>query len=303
MYKRILVTGASGFIGSRVCKKLSKYKLFAVISPFSDKKRQLSKNKHLSVFKINLEDATKVDKLFKRIKPDIVIHLATHGVYQYQQNDEERIVKGNYLMTLNLLESSIRYGVKKFINTGSVFEYGSRAGKVKEKDIDLKDILNKYSAVKMATTALANSFANKIKIITLRPFTTYGQGEDETRFVRSTIIRALNNEPIRIVKGVIRDFVYVDDVADAYVKAVGKDFISGEILSIGSGKKSTLDEVALLIKKLTNSKSKIVFDDKYVREKESRCWADISAAKKILNWEPKTNLKNGIVKSVDFIKK
>lgn len=298
--KNILITGAGGFIGAEVCKQLlkSKYKVIAVVSPFSKSSRlNMIKNK-MTIVKTNLADEKSVEKIFKKHKPEHVLHLATHGVYTYQQQDVDRIVTDNFLMTVNLLKMSEKYNVKKFVNTGSVFEYGSKKGKVKETDVDLSDILNKYSAVKMATTALVNSYSDKLQVITLRPFTTYGPDEDSTRFMKATIKRALNNEPIRIVKGVIRDFVYVDDVANAYIKSLKSNFISGEVLSIASGKKQTLDNVAILVKKFTKSKSEIVFDDKYVRAKESTCFADISRAKKIIKWSPKITMLRGIKKMI-----
>lgn len=297
--KTILVTGAGGFIGSWVVRKLyTKYKVIAVVSPFSKSKRLDGIKDKIIIVKIDLASKKAVENLLKKYRPFAVLHLATHGVYTYQQEDIDRIVIDNYLMTSNLLSSSVKYGVKKFINTGSVFEYGSQKRKVKESDVNLDDILNKYSAVKMATTALTNSYSDKLNVITLRPFTTFGPDEDPTRFVRATIDRALKNDPIRLVKNVIRDFVYVSDVADAFIKCVNKNFVSGEIVSIASGKKSTLDIVAKLIKKITKSESKIIYDNSYIRKKESACWADITRAKKVLNWSPKHTLLQGIKKMV-----
>ncbi len=303
MKQKILVTGASGFIGHAVCKKLvGKYNVVATVSPFSKPSRLRGLRTKLSTIKIDLSNFGGVEKLFKKYKPNIVLHLATHGVYQYQQQDEDRIVMDNYLITSNLLKASVEFGVEKFINTGSVFEYGSQSGKVKETDVDLTDILNKYSAVKMATTALANAYSEKLNVITLRPFTTYGPEEDMTRFFSATIRRALKSESIRIVKGVIRDFVFIDDVAEAYLKSIEKSFNSGEIINIASGDKSTLEETALLIKKLTKSRSEIIFDEKYIRNKESKCWADITKAKKVLKWHPEYSLAKGVKKTIDWIK-
>ncbi|HJY98735.1 MAG TPA: NAD(P)-dependent oxidoreductase [Patescibacteria group bacterium] len=300
MKKKILITGASGFIGSWVTRKLVAYDVVAVVSPFSEPWRLRGIEKKVKVVKADLSQISQAQKIFNGFKPDYVIHLATHGVYQYQQGDDKRIVEDNYMMTFNLLKESVRTGVKRFINTGSVFEYGSRPGKVKERDVDITDILNEYSAVKMATTALASSFADKINVITLRPFTAYGPAEDPARFIPLTIKRAKLEEPIHIVKGVVRDFVYVEDIAAAYLEAIKKDFVSGSVLNVGSGRRATLEEAALLIKTITNSKSPIVNDKKYVRKKESRCWADISKTKKVLGWTPKYSLKDGIGKTINY---
>lgn len=300
--KTVIVTGASGFIGTAVVKKLAnKYKVIAVFSPFSKASRQGVLPKNVLIQKVDLSKTSSTEKLFKKYKPFAVLHLATHGVYQYQQKDGYRIVLGNYFMSLNLLELSKIYKVKKFINTGSVFEYGSQNKKVKESDVRLNDILNQYSASKMATTALANSFTEDLEVITLRPFTTYGELEDESRFIKNAIQKALAGEEIKIVSGVIRDFVYADDVADAYLKALNKTYTSGEIINIAGGNKINLEEAAKLIVRITKSKSKIIFDNTYKRSKDSACWADISRAKKVLGWKPKLSLLQGLRRVIYYL--
>jgi nucleoside-diphosphate-sugar epimerase len=300
---KVLVTGAGGFIGSWVCRKIcKKYSVIAAVDPFSDAWRLDDIKKDLIIEKINLNDSSEVENLIKKYKPYSVLHLATHGVYSYQQKDIYRIIVDNYLMLYNLLDSSLKHGVKKFVNTGSVFEYGGQNKKVKERDVDLKDIINSYSAVKIATTVLANSYMDRLKVITLRPFTCYGPYEDESRMIRATITRALNNESIRIVNKVVRDFVYVGDVAVAYQNALECNFQSGEIINIGSGKKVVINDVAKLIKKLTNSNSDIAIDSTYKRNRESACWADIQRARLVLGWSPKTDIQSGLKVTIDWIK-
>lgn len=300
---KVLVTGAGGFIGSWVCRKIcKKYSVIAVVSPFSDAWRLDNIKNDLIIEKINLNDFAEVEKLTKKYKPYSVLHLATHGVYSYQQKDIYRIIVDNYLMLYNLLDLSVKYGVEKFVNTGSVFEYGSQNRKVKEEDIDLKDIINSYSSVKIATTVLANSYIDSLKVITLRPFTCYGPYEDKSRMIRATIIRALNKESIKIVDKVIRDFVYVGDVAEAYQDALERNFQSGEIVNIASGKKVVIDDVAKMIKKMTNSDSDIMIDSTYKRNKESACWADIRRAKIVLGWSPKTDIQSGLKVTIDWVK-
>lgn len=293
-----MVTGASGFVGAEVCRKLIEegYDVVAVVSPFSKPTRLKSIQKKLLIINANLADEKNVHKIFEKYKPQIVLHLATHGVYRYQQDDENRIVIDNFLMMNHLLRYSVEFGIYKFINTGSVFEYGTRKGKVNGTDVDLADILDKYSAIKMATTALANSYADNLKVLTLRLFTVYGPEEDGSRFIKSTIKSAISNMSIRIAPGVVRDFVYVEDVARAYVNSVKSNFESGEIINIGFGVKRDLYAVAKMIKKVTKSKSEIIIDSLRKKNKDSFVWADISKARKILNWSPKFSMLQGIKK-------
>jgi len=124
--KKILLTGASGFIGSHVFQILDGYDVIVSTSPFSSNKRIKNIGVKNTLVVANLAKEKDVEGIFKKYKPEVVMHLASHGVYSYQQNDEKRIINDNYIMTLNLLNNSKKYGVEKFINTGSVFEYGSQ---------------------------------------------------------------------------------------------------------------------------------------------------------------------------------
>jgi nucleoside-diphosphate-sugar epimerase len=302
MSKTILVTGAGGFIGSFVVKQnYQKYKIVACVSPFLKLNRLNDIKRNIVISEVNLTDRSAVDRLFKKYKPFAVVHLATHGVYTYQHEDTKRIVVDNYLMCANLLDLSLKYNVKKFINTGSVFEYGSQNKKVSETDVDLSDVLSNYAAAKMATTALTNSYSEHLNVLTLRPFTAYGPTEDSSRFVFTNVKRALVGEDLRIVRRNI-DYVYVEDVASAYTFALESHYDSGEILNIGSGSKYTLKKIAQLIIKITKSKSKIVIDQTYARRKESKCWSNITKAKKIINWYPKNDIEEGLKDTIDWVR-
>lgn len=304
MKKNYLVTGANGFIGSWVVRELIKKKndTVAVISPESNARRLKQVSSKIKIARVDLRSRNKTEELIKNTRPDYVLHLATHGVYSYQQKDARKIAIGNYQIATNLLEAARKTKIKKFINTGSVFEYGTQAGKVSEKDVDISDILNKYSAVKIATTALACSYSEELQVVTLRPFTNFGPLEDEARFIHTAIKRCLNEDEIRVAPGVVRDFIYVKDVARAYIAACNTQVLSGEIINIGSGKKHILLEVAKTIKELTDSKAKIVEDASFSRPRDSRCWADIQKAKKILSWEPKYTLKEALKETIRWYK-
>lgn len=303
--QRYLITGASGFIGSWVARLLVKEaSVFAIVRPNSNLYRLNDIKDKIKIVEADLRDKDNSKKLVKKVNPDYILHLATFGVYPYQQEDVERIMVGNWEMAVNLFEIAKSINLKRFVNFGSVFEYGSRKGKVSEQDVDISDTLNMYSATKMATTALASAYKELIPLVTLRPFTTYGPYEDASRFIAGTIIRALNNEPIRIAPGVVlRDFVYVKDVARACILACKSKIGVGEIMNVGSGKAYKLLAVANLIKRLTSSKSKIIEDPKYIRKKESRCWADITKAKKLLRWSPNYSLKEALWGTIEWYKR
>ncbi len=305
MKEKYLVTGAGGFIGSWVVKELVSrgFYTIAVIKPGSKAERLRDVSTKIKLVEANLIDPSATKKLLKRVKPDYILHLATFGVYSYEQKDEDKIILGNYKMLASLLDAAKSIRLKKFVNTGSVFEYGTTYGKVKEDQVDIANVLNKYSATKMATTALASAYVGEIPILTLRPFTNYGPMEDSSRFIFTVIKKSLQGEEIRVAPNINRDFVYVKDVARAYLLASRVGHSDGEVINIGSGVRHTLTEVAREIVKLTKSKSEIIEDEVFLRPKDSRCWADITRANKLLRWKPKYTRINGLKETISWLKK
>lgn len=305
MRNRYIVTGAAGFIGSWVVRELIKQRsnIVAVVRPDSDVWRLKEIASKIKIVNADLRNYSQVKELITSNKPAFVLHLATFGVYSYQQKEAKRIILGNYEMLTNLLEAVKGEKLKKFVNTGSVFEYGTRYGKVKEEDVNVSDILNKYSATKIATTALSVSYAGQIPILTLRPFTNYGPLEDSSRFIYTVIKNSIEGKEIRIAPNTVRDFIYVKDVARAFVLACKVELADGEIINIGSGEKHTLKSVANEIKAVVNSKSNIVEDKSFLRARDSRCWADISRAKKLLRWQPRNSRTVALKETTSWVKK
>lgn len=303
--QRYLVTGASGFIGSWTTRQLLRdAEVFAVIRPNSNLWRLKDIKDRVKLIECDLTDFSAVKRLLKNQKPHHIIHLASHGVYSYQQKDEREIVVGNFLVTANLLEASKEILLNSFVNIGSVFEYGTKFGKAEEIDVDLTDTLSKYSAVKMATTVLAMSYKDDIPVTTLRPFTTFGMLEDRSRFITAIILRCLAGEDLVVAPGVFRDYIFIKDVVAGIISTCRSiEKARGEIINIGSGKRSYLEKVAKLIISFTGSKSQVVLDEKFVRTKESCCWADIKKAKKILGWSPKYSLKEALRETIEWYRK
>jgi nucleoside-diphosphate-sugar epimerase len=306
--KKVLLTGAAGFIGSHVARKLVRkgYEVIAPVKSTSDLWRIKDIKSKLVLSRIDLTDFAQVARLLKKHKPNYIVHCATRGVYPQQWSNRKEIIDGNYLMNVNLLEACSQMAdklkLKRFINTGSVFEYGSRPGKMKEDRVNFVDNLNLYSASKKATTILSHSppYIDQFPIVTLRPFTAYGPYGARSRFIEATILRCLNGEDVRIVPGVIRDFVYVEDVADAYVKTLTSKKCVDEILNVGSGEAHSLEETSEMVRNLTKAKVKIVVDKSYKRSRDSRCWADLSKAKKLLNWKPQNSLRTNMLNTIDW---
>lgn len=301
---KYLVTGANGFIGSSLVRNLAKQdkEVIAVVSPESTCWRIKDLEK-ITIVRRDLTKKKDVNNLLKKTSPNYIAHLATYGVYTYQQGQKDKIIEANWFMAVNMLTEATRLkNLKRFINFGSVYEYGSRYGKVKEEEVNIADILNEYSATKIATTSLAAAYYDKIPIVTIRPFTAYGPFEDKARFIVTTVLRGLRGENIRIAPGVIRDFIFVDDIAEAIARTFETKKAESHIINVGSGHKNTLNKVAEQVKDLTGNKSKIINDVSYKRKKDSRCWADISKAERLLGWKPKHSLRKGLMETIAWYK-
>ncbi|KKP30847.1 MAG: dTDP-glucose 4,6-dehydratase [Parcubacteria group bacterium GW2011_GWC2_32_10] len=207
---------------------------------------------------------------------------------------------------VNLLEACNQCDYTAFINTGSSSEYG-----LKDKIMNEEDVchpLNAYGISKYAATLYA-SFTAKTQshpIITLRLFSPFGPYDDKSRFVTYAIIQAMRGEEMQLANpDSVRDFIYSEDVIDAYINSMDKTSRhKGEIFNIGSGRESKISEAVSKILELTGSKSSVIWNAQSPRSWESVCWqADISKAKKLLGWQPKYDLNSGLIKTVAWFKK
>src|SRR3989344_5601456 len=289
MKNTFLITGATGFVGANITRALIK------------------KGEHVSIIvrnkKLNwrLKDlAPKIDihetdilnpylaKIVEKIRPDYIFHLAAYGVYPHE-NDLSKMVDININGTINLLQALKKNPFKLFINAGSSVEYGVKDNKMKE--IDILEPVNDYGITKAAASLYCQKegLRNELPIITFRMFTPYGYYEDKNRLIPSIILSALKNQPINIsIPTNVRDFIFIDDVVESYLKAVRIRFVPGRILNIGMGKQYTIENVVDMVLKITKSKSKVEWGTVKQQERfiEPKMWeADISRVKKLLQWK------------------
>lgn len=314
MKETYLITGGAGAIGANLVRELvnQDHAVLAVIRSSSNLWRLEDFKEKIGLVECELDDPDQVNYLFNEHRPDHVVNLAGTGIYPYQYQAEDRsareqeIRRTNERITENILEAFKRNpkDIKSFIQAGTVFEYGSRPGQVKESDIDIGDILNSYSAAKIRLTTLCAEYvrAYSLPINVLRLFTAYGPFEDPIRAIEATILRALSGAPIKVVSGVTKDFIYISDMVSAIISTSQLHDVKGEIINIGSGYGATLEEMANLVKEITGSNSEIILDESYRRKKDSSCFADIEKAKKLLDWQPEHSLKEGLLKTVDWYK-
>jgi nucleoside-diphosphate-sugar epimerase len=304
--KRILITGGAGFIGANLIRKLisldSDINLF--VRPVTNLWRLKSIIPRIKIHQIDILDKSELTRKTVKINPQAIIHLATYSQYR-NQKEFEQMVKTNIEGTLNLLSASKNIDYDIFINTGSSSEYGIKKNPMKE--TDLLEPISFYAATKSSANLLCQVFAKEYKkpIVTLRPFSTYGPYEKNDRFIPTIINAIIKNKAIKLTSGnQRRDFIYVGDIVDIYIKALscGKK-LSGQILNMGTGIEYTNGEVVKTLFNLTGKHVKIEKGAYQKRLWDTPHWvADISKTKKLLNWKPKFTLEEGLRYTYNWIK-
>jgi nucleoside-diphosphate-sugar epimerase len=304
--KTVLITGATGFVGSCLTHKLVNvnYDIHIIKREQSDIWCIKDILNRVESHNVDLVDRNGLEKLVKNIRPEIIFHTATYGGYPFQR-DVDTIIQTNIIGTVNLVNACSKNGFDIFVNTGSSSEYGIKSKPMSEED--LLEPINSYGVSKGAETLFcqAKAKSERLPIVTLRLFSPYGYYEELTRLIPSVIKSCLLGENPQVSSlNSVRDFIFIENVLDAYMRVIEVSDIDGEIFNIGYGKQHSVGEVVDKIVRLTGNKVKPVWGSVPKRSNEPTIWqADISKAKDILKWEPKHNLDEGLSKTIKWFEK
>jgi len=302
----ILITGAAGFVGSNLARYFVSQgiKIHIIIKKNSNLWRLKGVMNKIHVHYSDLNNKTNIKRIIKKIKPKTIFHLATNGAYS-DQNNLIKIKESIFDSTFNLINECKKYKFNIFVNTGSSSEYGFKKKKMKESDVLVPN--SYYSAFKSSASLYCQfeSINSNIQIITVRPFHVYGPFERPTRLIPVLIKKMLSNKKISLVSPKIsRDLIHIDDLIRFYVKIANKKNLIGEILNLGSGKRYTIKDIYNSLKKLTGYKKKNLWNTMKNRTWDQSIWyADMSYVRKKIKWKPRINLKNGLLKTVEWHKK
>ncbi|MBU1766854.1 MAG: GDP-mannose 4,6-dehydratase [Candidatus Omnitrophica bacterium] len=303
----VLITGDNGFIGSHLTKRLVVLgaKVSAFVEPGTSLWRiQDIKNK-IKVYPVDITKFKNVDVLIKKIKPIKVYHLAAHVNVNRSLDLLSRMVDINIKGTtnvLNALENTCK--VDCFINTGTGEEYGD--GDVPFLESQRENPVSPYSASKVCTTYLCQMLHKiyNMPIITLRPFLTYGPYQTNDMLIPLLIRKCLLGKEFEMTKGEqTRDFNYVSDIVEGYIKASITQRAIGEIINLGSGREYKIKDVVNLIFDLTKSKVKPKIGKLAYRQGETmNFYCSNRKAQKILKWKPKISLNKGLCRTIGWYK-
>lgn len=304
--KKVFVTGATGFVGANLVRRLinQNHEVHIIKRKNSNIWRIKDIASKLHVHEIDLSKKKHLTTVLYRVKPSIIFHLANLGSYAGVDPSIEKSIKTNLLGTTNLIESAHVINYECFINTGSSSEYGKKNSPMRE--IDSCQPATNYAIAKLAGTLYGQAYAKRTgkPLATLRLFSPFGAFDHPARLISSTILKILKGEKLLFNNlSDVRDYIFIDDVVEAYLFCMKKSsLLSGEIFNIGSGKQTLVrDIVQLLVRKMKSGNQAGL--NEIVSKKDNLVWqADIQKAKKILGWQPKMTLDQGLSKTIAWFK-
>ena len=310
--KKILVTGAGGFIGSHLTERL--VELEADVSAFVRYNSRndwgmlelLSKEKleQIEVIMGDLRDADAVRHAVEEV--DIIFHLGSLIAIPYSYVHPGETIETNILGTLNVLTAAKENSIEKLVHTSTSEVYGTARYVPIDENHPLQG-QSPYSASKIGADKIAESFYRSfnLPVAIIRPFNTYGPRQSARAVIPTIITQALSRE--KIFLGSLhptRDYTYVRDVVKGFIKVAESDKSAGEVINIGSNFEISIGDLANKIISLVGKSVEISTDPARVRPQDSeveRLWCDNTKAKRLLGWEPTLSLEESLKKTIEWI--
>ncbi|NPA53556.1 MAG: SDR family NAD(P)-dependent oxidoreductase [Aquificae bacterium] len=309
--KRILVTGAAGFIGWKTSELLLKegFEVIGIdnMNKYYDptlkewRKNQLSKFKNFKFFKVDIENLDALRVLFDTYDIDAVINLAARAGVRYSMENPHVYMTTNAQGTLNLLEVMKEKGIKKMVLASTSSLYAGQKMPFKE-TLPVNTPISPYAASKKAAEVMAYSYhyLYDMDISVVRYFTVYGPAGRPDMSIFRFIKWIDEGTPIKLYGdgSQARDFTYVDDIAKGTIKALKP--LGYEIINLGGGKNPiSLNEIIQKIEKFLGKKANIEYLP-FHKADMKETWADIEKAGKLLDWKPEVDIDEGLKRTVDW---
>ena len=306
---RVLVTGADGFIGSHLTHRLvaDGADVHALTSEVSSvyPRRLIDLRGSITIHEGNLMDRSAMDALVRSAKPSYIFHLAayTHVGKSWQRVDE--CIQANIQGTMNLLQALAETGYERFVNTGTSEIYGDIEVPFREDAV--VNPISPYSVSKYAAERFCRLFQRAYgwPIVMLRPFNAYGPAQSPDRVIPEIIVRALRKEELAMTQGrQTREFNYVEDLADGFVRAAMADGVEGEIINLGCGEEISMRDVATTILDVMGNPIEAQFGALPERPTEiMRMYCDSTKARTLLGWAPQHSLREGLAKTIEWYRR
>jgi UDP-glucose 4-epimerase len=302
---RVALTGGTGFVGANLVRALLRegYEVHLLNRPTHTSWRIEGVRQHVRIHIVDLADRTSVRDTLHAIRPELLFHLAQFGGYSWQ-TDAGAMVTTNYLATITLLQAAEEIGTRVVVNTGSSSEYGTRAHPTRE--TDRPEPNSDYAATKAACTLFCQQWArrNARPVPTLRLYSVYGPFEEPMRLLPRLVAFGLDGRlPPLTDPRTARDFVHVDDVVAAYVRAATVALADpGAVFNICSGRQTTLAETVAAVRTALGLSVEPSWNSMGPRVWDTDAWVgDPGRAQQELGWSATTALGAGIARFSEWM--
>jgi nucleoside-diphosphate-sugar epimerase/glycosyltransferase involved in cell wall biosynthesis len=303
----IVVFGAGGFIGSNLFREILQFRedVYAITSKEPFIPWRIDDLRADRIIHADLTDRSSLEKLFSQHHFKTIFDLAAYGAYS-KQNDVKLIYQTNVIGLLNLLEVCAPYKIRAFVHAGSSSEYGLNCKEPLE-SAELHPNSH-YSVTKASAAQMIKYYGTILQfpVVNLRYYSIYGKYEEPDRLIPQIIEKGMKKEyPPLVQPDISRDFVYIDDAVYATLLAANANYteIGGQSINIASNKKTTIRDIARTSKEIFDIPDEPVWGDFANRKWDLKEWyGNASLAKKLLNWEAATDLKEGLVLTYNWQK-
>ncbi|NLG98582.1 MAG: SDR family NAD(P)-dependent oxidoreductase [Chloroflexi bacterium] len=311
--KKVLVTGAGGFIGSHLTEQLvrcgANVRAFVRYNSRADpgllRQAAPEMRREIEIVAGDLRDSSAVQKAVEDV--ELVFHLGALISIPYSYHHPREVVETNVIGTFNVLMACLDKGISRLIHTSTSEVYGTALRVPIDEEHPLQG-QSPYSASKIGADKLVESFfrAYDLPVVTVRPFNTYGPRQSARAVIPTIITQALTQDEIYLgAMDTRRDFTFVSDTVSGFIRAAqAGSSIEGQTFNLGTGTEVTIGEVAQKILEIINRPVRILNDPQRMRPGKSevmRLVSDNRLAGEALGWQPEVSLDDGLRQTIAWI--